>query len=387
MKQFLKELKNYPIVIIFFSFLLIYTVLDCCTPDVKFDEYSNSILTQRPTFSFSSLVNNKYTKEYEDYITDQFAFRHQWINIKSRIESMLLKRENNGVIYGKDHYQFTKMTAVDESKMLRSAEVVAEFSARHHGKVSLILAPSSSYILADKLPPAAPFADEGALTDKVFDAIGGSANIIDIRPTLLEHNDEYIYYRTDHHWTTDGAYLAYCDFAAAMGFTPFDTQSVEPVTVENFLGTTYSKSLWHNTVADEIKYYPLDNRMDIYTLDMDRNIESTQTVGLYDTAKFDVRDKYAAFLYSNNALSRIYGNGTGKVLVIKDSYANCFVPFLTANYEQIDVVDLRGLKSNVEFLIEQNDYDQILLLYSFQSFSGLGDDPNIYMLNYNVKSE
>jgi len=81
------------------------------------------------------------------------------------------------------------------------------------------------------------------------------------------------------------------------------------------------------------------------------------------------------FLHGNNGLSRVQGDGTGKILVIKDSYANCFVPYLTANYADIDVVDFRNYNFGLDQLIADNDYDQILVLYSFASFKS---DPYLY---------
>ena len=93
------------------------------------------------------------------------------------------------------------------------------------------------------------------------------------------------------------------------------------------------------------------------------------------TNKLNVYDKYAMFLHGNNGLSRVEGDGSGKILVIKDSYANCFVPYLTANYAAIDVVDFRNYNYGLDQLIADNDYDQILVLYSFDSFKG---DPYLY---------
>ena len=84
-----------------------------------------------------------------------------------------------------------------------------------------------------------------------------------------------------------------------------------------------------------------------------------------DLDKLEVYDKYAMFLHGNNGLSRVEGSGTGKILVIKDSYANSFVPYLTANYATIDVVDFRNYNYGLDQLIAANDYDQILVLYSY----------------------
>ena len=124
-------------------------------------------------------------------------------------------------------------------------------------------------------------------------------------------------------------------------------------------------------MPDTITYYDLPNTLTIYN--GGRSAHRGQTTGLYDTDKLTVYDKYAMFLHGNNGLSRIEGDGTGRILVIKDSYANCFAPYLTANYAQIDVVDFRNYNYGLDQLIADNDYDQILVLYNFDS---LNSDPS-----------
>jgi hypothetical protein len=189
-----------------------------------------------------------------------------------------------------------------------------------------------------------------------------------VRETLAAHKSEYIYYRTDHHWTTTGAYYAYAQLCGTLGLTPFDRAAHETVAVAQFYGTHYSKARLWNAVPDTITYYDLPNTLTIYTVTGAAEATPAEVTGLYDTAKFAVYDKYAAFLHGNNGYSRIDGDGEGKILVIKDSYANSFVPYLTANYAAIDVIDFRNYNYGLDALIEANDYDQILVLYSFDSF-------------------
>ena len=146
-------------------------------------------------------------------------------------------------------------------------------------------------------------------------------------------------------------------------------------TAENFYGTHYSKARTWNAEPDTITWYDLPNRLTIWNVTAPgQPTEGTQT-GLYDTGKLDVYDKYAMFLHGNNGLSRVEGDGTGKILVIKDSYANSFVPYLTANYAAIDVVDFRNYNYGLDQLIADNDYDAILVLYSYSSFTS---DPYLY---------
>ena len=231
-------------------------------------------------------------------------------------------------------------------------------------------------IYPENVPANAPLLDEGAYLDQLSAAVqAAGGRFVDVRQTLAEHKDEYIYYRTDHHWTSLGAYYAYQQLCGALGLTPFDPAAHTALTAENFYGTHYSKARTWNAVPDTITYYDLPNSLTIYNVTAAGQPADGQTTGLYDTDKLNVYDKYAMFLHGNNGLSRIEGDGTGRILVIKDSYANCFAPYLTANYAQIDVVDFRNYNYGLDQLIADNDYDQILVLYSFDSFKS---DPYLY---------
>ncbi len=198
---------------------------------------------------------------------------------------------------------------------------------------------------------------------------------MDVRSTLTDHKGEYLYYRTDHHWTSLGAYYADQQLCDALGLTPFDTAAHTALTADRFYGTHYSKARTWNAVPDTITWYDLPNQLTIYNVTAAGQPTDGETTGLYDTDKLTVYDKYAMFLHGTNGLSRVQGDGTGKILVIKDSYANCFAPYLTANYADIDVVDFRNYNYGLDKLIADNGYDQILVLYNFDSFKS---DPYLY---------
>ena len=354
----MKKIAKYPVTILFFLFLFSYTVFDMFAPKRDHSDLENRPLEQAPPFSFSSLFRNEYTPKYEEYIEDQFFLRDSWISLKSRFEYALFKVENNGVIYGTNGYQFMGMPTINEDQIERNVNSIRAFASAYPGRVTVMVVPSSSVILADYLPAHAPFADENASLDEIISALSADTQVIDIRPTLFANNDDYIYYRTDPHWTTDGAYLAYLEYISFMQLTPFDTQSYTRIEVPDFYGTTFSRSKLFNTVPDTLVYYDLPNSA---------QIDGT-VYGLYGLASLETRDMYAMFIHGNNGLTLVEGNGEGRCLVIKDSFANCFVPFLTANYAQIDVVDLRMFSGSVNELIAENDYDDILILYSFHIF-------------------
>ena len=124
--------------------------------------------------------------------------------------------------------------------------------------------------------------------------------------------------------------------AQTLGLTPFDTAAHTALTADGFYGTHYAKARTWNAVPDVITYYDLANTLTVWNVTAAGQPTEGQTTGLYDTEKLSVYDKYAMFLHGNNGLSRVQGNGSGRILVIKDSYANCFAPYLTANYADIE---------------------------------------------------
>ncbi|MEG0803967.1 MAG: DHHW family protein [Pygmaiobacter sp.] len=239
--------------------------------------------------------------------------------------------------------------------------------------------------------PSAPFVDEAPYFERMKAAFSKDGQWIDLTQEFCDKTEE-LYYHTDHHWTTSAAYLAYLDYMKAIGRTPAFVPAQHPcATAEGFFGTLYSKSKLYHATADTLDYYPdLTARMILKqgATKQDEEIAAAaglkdEIVDLYDESKLDTRDKYAMFLHGNNAFSRIEGRGEGKILVIKDSYANCFVPFLTEDYAQVDVIDLRSFKASVDRVMEENVYDNVLILYNFQSYH---EDQNIVKLNFYNKA-
>lgn len=386
MKAFLQKLKQYPIVTLFFCFLALYTVGDCFARAKPEDEYENRKLAQFPPFSWQQMAKNEWAPKYEEYVQDQFLLRHQWIVLKSVCESLLLRTENNGVVYGDDDYQFAKFMTLSTTtdgttlQLDQNIRFLTRFAGRHPDKVTVMIAPSAANILADKLPAGVPLLDENPYIDRLYAELAPVAATVDLRPALRAAAGEYIYYRTDHHWTTDGALLAYQAAAGQLGLGGFDAAAHTWRSCAPFTGTNYNKSLKFDTLPDELRYVELDAELTVKELLPDGSEYSSQTGPLYDLEKLQQRDMYAMFLRGNNGYSTIPGTaGNGRrILVIKDSYANCFVPFLLSDFDQVDVVDLRNWKYNVETLIQMFDYDEILVLYNFQTFSS---ETTLFYLN------
>lgn len=382
----MQPLRDYPCIIIFFSIIFSIMFLGLLLPDREISEMENTKLKQRPAFNVSSLLQNKWTAEYNDYVKDQMPLRDGFIGMQNRTEAIIFRKaELSNILIGKSGHLYTKQFVLTDSEakqLPRNISAVEDFAARHPGQVSFLLAPSASLIYDKDLPFAAPMLDENSLLDDLFGKLNGTANVVDIRDTLRAVKDDYIFYGTDHHWTTAGAYEAYKQFCDSMGLTPFDANAHESVDVKKFYGTHYSASRYYGAMPDTITYYPLPNQQTIYDIRGENDFTVKEVADLYDYSAFDGRDKYAAFLHGNGGYSTIEGDGEGSILVIKDSYANCFVPFLTANYKKIGVVDLRNFNYGIDSLMEHEGYDHVLILYNFSSFKG---DTRLPYLNYQAK--
>ena len=371
--------QSYPVMILFFALLFGFTILNFFWPKRQISELENRMLAQMPKLEWSSLLDGSWTSDFSEYLQDQVAFRDTWIDLQSDVKALAFQNvEQNGILLGSDHWLFTKLFGTPSTAQLdKNTNAVAEFAQKYPGRVTFLLAPSASVIYPEELPVGAPMVDENALLDQVFETVSASADVIDMRQVYPEHKEEYLYYRTDHHWTTHGAYLAYEQFCALKGLTPFDPSAEQTVEVPDFYGTHYSATRFWNAEPDTITYYSLDNPMTIYQLTGEASFEPVETVQLMDPDKLETQDKYGAFLHGNNGYSVIEGDGEGSILVVKDSYGNCFVPYLTKNYAKIGVVDFRDFHYGLDTTIEKEGYDQILILYNFQTFMSDRDVINL----------
>lgn len=374
----IKKLKNYPVIIIFMLVIFGFSIIDIVTPEHEYSSLENKYLAQGPKFNFSDFVDNIFVPKYENYIDDQFVFRNYWINLKSRSEYYLGKLENNGVLYAKDNYLFDKNSSIDENKALRNLMMIEKFIKNNpNEKIDFALVPNSYEILKDKIPYLLELFNQSAYIDKNYGKVEKYDNVqtIDLIGSLKAHEDEYIYYRTDHHWTSYGAYLAYEAYMQNIGEKAIKYDENKCEKISGFLGTYFSKCKKFDVLADTIEYFDYN--------DLSMTIAGKKMESIYDYKKFDSRDKYAAFLHGNNDITIIRNNNLKndtkkKIMVIKDSFGNSFVPFLTNNFDEIYVVDLRANTENVSSIIENVDFDNILILYSVGNFV---KDNNFIKLN------
>ena len=373
--------RSLPVLSILFAVLLFgFSAINLLAPKRTEIELVNRKAASFPSFSVKDLLNGKWQNAFSVWMQDQIAFRDGWVNLQRTADEFLFqKAEESDILLGKDGWQFTKQFTFPDAaaaQLAKNVTAVSEFSSRYPGKVTFLLAPSAAVIYPEYLPAGAPMIDENALLDQIFAQIGQTAQIIDLRDTFRACKDEYLFYKNDHHWTTHGAYRAYEQFCLLRGLVPFD-ESQSSVSVEDFYGTHWSATRRWNALPDTLVYYPLDAALTIYKLTGEAQFEAVSSGNLMNSDKLQSRDKYGAFLGGNNGYSVLEGRGQGSILIVKDSYANCFIPFLTDNYAKIGIVDFRGFAYGIDSTIEKEGYDEVLILYNFQTF--VSDNKVIYI--------
>lgn len=342
--------------------ILIFTAADLTGEDRIFSETENRMLASRPKFSMESLLKGDYTEAYETYVTDQFAGRDKWIALKTGMDVLLQKKEIGGVYLGQDGYLLEQhlpeqYSSEDAEKKLELLERLVE-----DWNADVMLAPTADNILTDKLPAYAPYFRQDQFLSLVEERVG-QEHYIDVFAALQEHSGEEIYYHTDHHWSSLGAYYGYLTWAGFMGLEPgdYDPEGMEEVTGD-FLGTLHSK-INLSWKPDSIFYFPETAERPVkVTYDFEKETDS-----LYERKYLDTKNKYGFFLDDNHGFVEIEtDSGTGNTLfLIKDSYANCLIPLMTAHYDRIYVLDLRYFRGRLYPLLDQYASEaDVLVLYN-----------------------
>lgn len=353
--------------VFFFLFLVLWVLLivwNIVTPYKKYSENENRYLTKMPKFSYETLVNGKYMNKLDEYVNDQFIMRDEFISAQSMMEYGIGKRENNGVFIADKalikHLDEPNMEYVNEN-----IEGINYFADKFKGKSSVMLVPSASQIQSEKLPRFAQTWDQEKLTNDSYNLLNKTDNI-SLYETLNNHDKEYIYYRTDHHWTTYGAYLAYVEYCNTLGLTPsgYNKKTV----TEDFNGTLYSSSGVRFMQSDSIEAFENSTKVRCSVFD---GKEETKHDFIYFDEFLNQKDKYAYFLGTNQPIVRLYGeNNTGKKLVIfKDSYAHCLAPMLLEQFDEVALVDLRYINKSLDTMLDIDEYDNALFLYSVETFT------------------
>ena len=357
-----------------------FTAANYFHKDTAFSDTENRMLQQKPVFSWADLADGRFMGNFEKYQTDQFIFRREWIGLQTAADRLLGKNKSGDVYLGEG--QLMEEPSKLSENVWENLDAIGAFCRNQTGvKCYLMLVPDAASVQREKLPAYAPVADQEEQLEKIrsyLEKKGNPMTEIPLYEMLREHREESLYYRTDHHWTTLGARYAYQSAAGQMGLPGAENgeeKKLYPVS-DSFQGTLAARS-GYRVPDDAIEVYWPDQKEELVVTYVQ---EQTKSASLYAAEKLKTRDKYGMFLNGNHPLTEIRTMAsTGrKLLLIKDSYANCFVPFLTGDFEEIVLVDPRYYYDSAEKLMKQYGFTDVLFLYNLNTF--LEDDVLHYVL-------
>lgn len=348
-------------------FIMFFMMASLIVPDKHFSERENRILAQRPHISIDSIIDGSYMQDMGTYSADQFLFRNMWISMRTGYRNILGKYDSNGVYKGDNEYLFEDIVTPDNARLEENIYAVNALAIETGIPVKILLAPDAASTLKKYLPKNAPVRDQNQDIDIVKNSLVDGVGFIDVRNAFAEADPKtQLYYRTDHHWTTDGSYIAFMEAAKAMELDTSEIGYDYYALANDFSGTLAAKSGF-SVKKDTIKAF-IDNSNVQYVVEYTE--EAKKTASVYDEQKLKSNDKYAVFFGGNHTQVKIRTNSNSerRLLVIKDSYANSFVPFLIPYYREIVMVDPRYYSDNMREMMKSEGIGEVLFLYNGNTF-------------------
>lgn len=379
------EKKHDRVLVIGFIILLFaLSILFLLLPKETFSEMENRYLQQAPQLTWKHVVTKTFSERAESYVADHFPFRGSWIAVKAAAERFRLQKENNDIFQGENGYLLEKFTEPDWIQLQKYTDSVKRFVQSHPNiQFSFMLAPTSVGLNEELLPPYATVFPQYKVNRYIGGELQEDLRFLDGFDFLEPEKSSFkpLYYRTDHHWTTHGAYLAYQYYAQAMGWSPYPESAFQNKTVtDSFLGSYHTKSQFNILTPDSIEAYlpKLAVSTERYVADNKQRI-----AGLYDESFLTKKDKYSYFLGGVHAVMKLSSKlereavDLNKLLIIKDSYAHSVIPFLTLHVPELHVIDMRYYNGSIQDYLAENKITHVLFLFNTTT---LVSDPSLLKL-------
>ena len=356
-------------------FLLIFL------PDKDFSETEKRVLSAFPQATFSSVSDGKFEKEMDSYVQDQMPFRNFWVGLGSYFNCAVGQNGTDGIYVAEDGYLIGTPAKYNERNLRSNLQYLTAFAEKAGIPAYILPVPETGYILEAKLPKRHAVYRDDAVFAAVAQTTDGVYRTVDVRDVFKENAETVqLYYKTDHHWTSDGAFLAANTFLKAAGKPLLRESDFEVERCPGFFGTTYAKAALWRKLPDTMELWQIpQRRLHTVVTDLGKG-EIAQTDGVFFREHLDKYDMYPTYLDGNHSLTHIINPDApqGTLLLLKDSFGNTLATMLAAAYREIVMVDMRYYRTEaVSDLIAQYGVDTILVNYSVDS---LVNDTNILFL-------
>lgn len=367
-------ISRYIPAIVFLIFIFGMGIWFLFCPKSNYSSSEKRYLQEFPDASIENIASGEFGSEFESYFADHFPQRNLWVGFNAYYNLNMGNNGANGVYNCSNGYLINKPVSTD-NKLEKNINAIADFKNSIDVPLTVMFAPSTGYIADDVLPAVHDkYNDDTYFTNIQSTLSANNIEFVDLRQTFKDEykNGTQLYYKTDHHWTTAGAYTAYKELCKNLNISPTPKENFDIETYNDFYGTTYSTSGFWLTEPDKIEVWnnPANTESNI-NVKITEGTESNEYSSMYFYDHLNDDDKYPVFLDGNHALTEITNTNAsgGTIVLIKDSFSHCLAPFLADNYSKVVLVDMRYYKSNVSELVMQENADQVVVLYGIDNIA------------------
>lgn len=359
--------------IVFLLFIFAMPVTFIAMPKSNYSSLEKRYLEEFPSTDMESVMNGDFKEGFENYFADHFPLRNMWVGVDA-YANLIEGNNGSGGVYNADDGYLINEPVSEDNRIDTNLRTLTDFNQSIDVKMTFLLVPSTGYIMKDKLPPT----HKEYHDDEYFNTIKktlkqNNIQFVDVRSRFKSETQSgnQIYYRTDHHWTSFGAYTAYNQLMNTLGKTPAKKSTFKVESYPDFYGTTYSTSGFWLNMSDSVELWKNPKNDNKIKLDITEGNDTNSYDSLFFPKHLEEDDKYPVFIDGNHAMETITNDNvkSGKLLVVKDSFAHCIAPFLAENYHTVTLVDPRYYKNSVSKLIKEGKYDEVLVLYGIDNFA------------------
>ena len=352
--------------ILFSVVIILIAFVTFVFPPKDYSKNEKRILAEFPEFTWENVSSGNFGAEFEKYLSDHLAGRDFFVGLNAYFDMLMGKNSLGDIYNAKDGYLINAPKTNSEDTFVKNMNNIEKFTVTHDLDATLMIIPSAGYIMADKLPHFHGNYRDGELFKKASE-LTPSVRFFDTRSHLSKGYTDgmQVYYKTDHHLTSEGSYILYREYCDLVGVDYPDKEDYTIEKHEGFRGTTYSGSGYFLNESDFLEIWDLGLKVKVTLEEKD----SVETDKLFYREHLDKMDKYPVYLDGNHSYVHIE-NPRGKsvnLLVIRDSYAQNLAPFLAYNYKNIYMLDMRYYRNNMNEFLESKDIDSVLCVYGIDT--------------------
>lgn len=368
------KIGKYIPAVVFLIFIYGMALWFLFSPKTDYSSSEKRYLQKFPDANVEKVLSGEFGSEFETFFADRFPQRNTWVGINAYTTLAEGNNGASGVYNCKNGYLINKPVSTDNN-LDKNVGAVVDFAKSIDTPTTVMLVPSTGYIADDVLPTFHDKYNDDEDISKISSTLSkDKIGFVDLRERFKSEykNGSQLYYKTDHHWTTKGAYTGYQELCKALGVIPIDDSTLKKDSYPDFYGTTYSSSGFWLTPPDNIEIWsnPKNSYKNISVkITEGANVKTSGSMYFTDHLKED--DKYPVFIDGNHALTEITNTNAknGTILLIKDSFSHSLAPFLAENYSKVVLVDLRYYKESVSDLVTTYNPEQVVVLYGIDNLA------------------